>query len=170
LSYRTSPSAVHLSPRAALAGRLQVGTLASLDNTVPAWLYSAVVRSSNSLALLAEEWVLAKALSSSSTRDLSSAARRGDLARAGRLLDLLAHRPVSEQRSYDLSCDLAAVLPAELTVANLRRVLLALRGSYAPATAERTVSTLRGFCRGCSSTSARCLAPGCRGRQSRRGR
>jgi site-specific recombinase XerD len=94
---------------------------------------------------LAEEWVLAKALSSASHRDLSSAARRCDLARCGRLLASLLNRPYHTSRSYDLAGDLSALEPGDLSEQNLRRLLLTLRGAYAPATAERTVSTLRSF-------------------------
>lgn len=127
--------------RGARCAAVPAGTVAGMDVVAARSVPVAVV------VELAEDWLGVKALSSSSTQDLSTAARRGDLARAGRLLQMARARPVSHDRDYELARDLAGVELADLNTETIVRVLVMLRASFSAATAERTLSTLRGFTR-----------------------
>src|SRR5690349_18100280 len=96
---------------------------------------------------LAEDWLAAKSLGSSSAEGHSDAARRSDLGRIGRTICAVLGRPVDGSRTFDLERDLAPVRLDDLTVDTMLRTVAVLKASYAPATARRTLSTLRGFTR-----------------------
>lgn len=99
---------------------------------------------------LAEDWLAAKAVGArAGDPGHSDAARRDDLARLGRAVALVRGRPVDgpDEATYDLRRDLGAVDVDDLSTETLLRALAVLRTTYAPTTVQRTVSTLRGFCR-----------------------
>lgn len=99
------------------------------------------------LVELAEDWLAAKSLGSSSTNGHSDAARRSDLARIGRTVCAALGRPTDESRTYDLNRDLGPVRLADLSADTVLRTAALLKANYSPATARRTLSTLKGFTR-----------------------
>jgi integrase/recombinase XerC len=96
---------------------------------------------------LAQDWLAAKTLGSSSAEGHSDAARRSDLARIGRAVCAALGRAAGDARNYDLERDLGPVRLEDLSTETVLRTVAVLKASYAPATARRTLSTLRGFSR-----------------------
>ncbi|MCA1846293.1 MAG: site-specific integrase [Actinobacteria bacterium] len=99
------------------------------------------------LVELAEDWLAAKSLGSSSAGGHSETARRSDLARIGRAVCVTLGRPTDEARNYDLERDLGPVRLEDLSADTVLRTAAFLKASYSPATARRTLSTLNGFAR-----------------------
>ena len=99
------------------------------------------------LVELAEDWLAAKTLGSSSVAGHSDAARRSDLARIGRSACVALGRASDETRTYDLERDLGPLQLDDLSNEAVLRTVAVLKSDYAPATARRTLSTLRGFTR-----------------------
>jgi site-specific recombinase XerD len=99
------------------------------------------------LVELAEDWLAAKSLGSSSAEGHSDTARRSDLARIGRAVCVALGRPAEAARHYDLERDLGPVRLEDLSAETVLRTAAVLKADYSPATARRTLSTLRGFSR-----------------------
>jgi site-specific recombinase XerD len=99
------------------------------------------------LVELAEDWLAAKSLGSSSAVGHSNTARRSDLARIGRTVCSALGRPVDDARNYDLERDLGPVRLEDLSADTVLRTAALLKASYSPATARRTLSTLKGLTR-----------------------
>ena len=99
------------------------------------------------LVELAEDWLAAKTLGSSSVEGHSDAARRSDLARIGRAVSTALGRPTDASRIYDLERDLGPVRLEDLSNETILRTVAILKSDYSAATARRTLSTLRGLTR-----------------------
>lgn len=99
------------------------------------------------LADLAEDWLAAKRVSArTDDPGNSDRARRDDLCRFGRALCEVLGREVPTGR-FELETDLVGIAARDLTSDDLLRSLGLMRTSYSSATAARTLSTMRGFCR-----------------------
>lgn len=102
------------------------------------------------LAELAEDWLAAKATTSTASNvDGATRARRNDLARWGRALTAArggeaAMRPGGR---FDLAEDLGVHSIDALSTEHLARALAMMRSHYDPATCRRSLATLRTFCR-----------------------
>jgi integrase len=96
---------------------------------------------------LAEDWLAAKTLGSASAAGHSDAARRSDLARIGRAVAVALGRTADGSRNYDLERDLGPLRLEDLSDETVLRTVAVLKAGYSPATARRTLSTLRGFTR-----------------------
>lgn len=109
------------------------------------------MRGDADLVELAEDWLATKTAGSrASNPDKADAARRGDLARWGRAIQLVRGGTPAERPNgaLDLAEDLGPVTLADLSsVSVLVRALAVLRTAYAPASCRRMLATLRTFSR-----------------------
>lgn len=94
---------------------------------------------------LAHDWCRAKLVGARSSSGNSDKARRSDLARWGRTIDLVKGRDVDDRDVLDLDVDLAGLRPSDLSVDTMLSALEALKGTYRPSTLQRLVSNMRGF-------------------------
>lgn len=100
----------------------------------------------SALSELAEEYCAAKSVTARSTSGNSNKARRSDLALWGRVLSELRGETYSEE-PLELSVDLAPHRVSDLSSERMIRVIEILRTRYSPATVQRQLSSIRGFCK-----------------------
>lgn len=99
------------------------------------------------LSEVAEDWCHAKSVTASSTSGNSDKARRTDLAQWGRAIHASRGQDIDDQRQLDIALDLEGLVGADLSSDTLLRALSLLKRDYSPATLQRQLSSMRGFCR-----------------------
>lgn len=99
------------------------------------------------LAEVALDWCHVKSVTAASNSGNSDKARRGDLAQWGRAIKAARGDHVDDDEQLDLDIDLADLTVRDLSSDGLLRALDLLKRSYSPATLQRQLSSMRGFCR-----------------------
>lgn len=99
------------------------------------------------LAEVALDWCHAKSVTAASTSGNSDRARRSDLARWGRAIRTARGEAVDDDVQLDLDVDLESLTVRDLSSDGLLRALDLLKREYSPATLQRQLSSMRGFCR-----------------------
>jgi len=103
-----------------------------------------------SLVELAEDWLAAKGAMASAAqvqKGHSDRARRGDLARWGRLLSAGKGVAEDEAAKLDLATDLAPLSVRDLTSERITASVAEAKRCWSESTVQRMLSTLRGFTR-----------------------
>ncbi len=98
------------------------------------------------LADAALDWCHAKSITAASSSGNSDKARRTDLARWGRAVHEV-RGATAPDGLLDLEADLDGLSTIDLSSDTLLRALELLKREYSPATLQRQLSSMRGFCR-----------------------